>query len=820
MTTVTLSLFAGAGAQFLDNSGNVLTGGLIYTYAAGTTTPLATYTSNLGTSAHPNPIILDASGRVPGGEIWLTTGLGYKFLLKDSNNVLLGTYDNVPSSAQPPIANDASSVAYEQGYTVTAGAFVVGSTYLISSIGTTNFQAIGAASNAVGVLFIATGVGSGTGTAKLSKTVQSKLQESVSVKDFGAIGDGATDNTNALLNLQTYLIANPGLTVLFPPGIYQYKNPYWLRGVQNTTILGYGATFQNILPGSSVPGGSDWVQDQSCLWINDVPFIVHGKTQLINEISIPGGSGFYTYGYLFNSASSGDSSFTLTNTGDQSNFNVGDTVLVAGYSQYQAVVGFPPNYRYWEVKVIQSIASGVITFTEALNNSYDASWRDVTNGIVGVYGKPRILSLNRNATNNYYSYIKNMRIYGVTFIANPNSPLAYPTEANICGLKNIELKDCVFNLRLVSDFCEQIQFDSSYIPEINELGDKLCNQVYFSNCELTGLFNFAGTNIAVFDKCVFKDGTFEICPDNLIVSNSQFYNTAGTQANELIGFESTNSMYSAVFRNNIFRNANKLFIGSGWEYTFTVASVLNSQNIIVTGFPSNVTDKLKRGYSIYTKNQNTSPSNTKIGKIYNVSVLGSDTIIQAEFNQLPIVGDVFYWKGVQVVDIDKSNVFLENQLQYDGPQNQIIDLIGPADIGIERKSVVFKDISLTRYLRIDGIPLRIIASVIKPYTGDTGVVGQTGIADLVFKFFQNNTQIAELGRLRANVAGTRIIELTSTLNAQAGDSLPAGGHLGVSISEFQLLLVNANSAQITEYSTSPLTAPHISVIVEYIPYRV
>jgi len=83
----TLSLFAGAGAQFLDNSGNLLTGGLIYTYAAGTTTPLATYTSISGTSAHTNPIVLDASGRIPGGEIWLTTGFGYKFVLKDSNDV-------------------------------------------------------------------------------------------------------------------------------------------------------------------------------------------------------------------------------------------------------------------------------------------------------------------------------------------------------------------------------------------------------------------------------------------------------------------------------------------------------------------------------------------------------------------------------------------------------------------------------------------------------------------------------------------------------------------------------------------------------------
>ena len=47
-------------------------------------------------SAHPNPIVLDAAGRVPGGEIWLTIGFGYKFLLKDANNVLIGTYDNIP----------------------------------------------------------------------------------------------------------------------------------------------------------------------------------------------------------------------------------------------------------------------------------------------------------------------------------------------------------------------------------------------------------------------------------------------------------------------------------------------------------------------------------------------------------------------------------------------------------------------------------------------------------------------------------------------------------------------------------------------------
>ena len=94
---VTLSSLAGAGAQFFDDTGVPLAGGLIYTYAAGTTTPAVTYTSSTGLTAHANPIVLDAAGRIATGEVWLTTGVDYKFLVKTSANVQLGSYDNIPS---------------------------------------------------------------------------------------------------------------------------------------------------------------------------------------------------------------------------------------------------------------------------------------------------------------------------------------------------------------------------------------------------------------------------------------------------------------------------------------------------------------------------------------------------------------------------------------------------------------------------------------------------------------------------------------------------------------------------------------------------
>jgi Domain of unknown function (DUF4183) len=91
---VFLSPVGGAAAQFFTNSGIPLAGGKLYTYAAGTTTPQVTFTSSSGNTNHTNPIILDSAGRVPGGEIWLSAS-PYKFLIKDSNDVLIGTYDNI-----------------------------------------------------------------------------------------------------------------------------------------------------------------------------------------------------------------------------------------------------------------------------------------------------------------------------------------------------------------------------------------------------------------------------------------------------------------------------------------------------------------------------------------------------------------------------------------------------------------------------------------------------------------------------------------------------------------------------------------------------
>ena len=111
---VFLSPVGGAAAQLFTNSGVILSGGKLYTYAAGTTTPQATYTSFSGATAHTNPIILDSAGRVPGGEIWLSTP-PYKFSLYTSTDVLIATYDNIRGAGAVSVTNytgNGSTVAY------------------------------------------------------------------------------------------------------------------------------------------------------------------------------------------------------------------------------------------------------------------------------------------------------------------------------------------------------------------------------------------------------------------------------------------------------------------------------------------------------------------------------------------------------------------------------------------------------------------------------------------------------------------------------------------------------------------------------------
>lgn len=84
----------GNGFQFFTTTGIPLNGGYIYTYQAGSSNPLSTYTDSAGSIPNTNPIQLGTDGRPP-DEIWLTYGYNYKFVLTDSLGNVIQTYDNI-----------------------------------------------------------------------------------------------------------------------------------------------------------------------------------------------------------------------------------------------------------------------------------------------------------------------------------------------------------------------------------------------------------------------------------------------------------------------------------------------------------------------------------------------------------------------------------------------------------------------------------------------------------------------------------------------------------------------------------------------------
>jgi hypothetical protein len=208
--------------QFLDANGAPLVGGKLYTYAAGTTTPLATYTDYGGGTANANPVILDSRGEA---SVWLGTAL-YKMALYSATDVLIWTVDNIGGFAT--LAQLAAS----------------------------------GGSNLVGFLQ--------AGTGAVATTVQAKLRESVSVKDFGAVGDGVADDSAAFL-----AAFNTGKRVYAPAATYATNllnmptNSYLYGDGESTIIIPYNVTGLGAL-GANSGSASTYITG---LVIRDVKFL-------------------------------------------------------------------------------------------------------------------------------------------------------------------------------------------------------------------------------------------------------------------------------------------------------------------------------------------------------------------------------------------------------------------------------------------------------------------------------------------------------------------------------------------------------------------
>jgi hypothetical protein len=237
------TLSPNAKQQFLTNNGTPASGYKLYTYESGTTTPLATYTDKAQTTANANPIILDSRGEAV---IYLQSE-NYRFTLKDASDVTIWTRDNVMSPILDAAIGGVTPLICE---TVDAMESLIGLAdgALIKTLG---FDSVGdgghgdyrydasSSATANGGTVIAPDSGGGRFLLLFSGFIN--------VKQFGAKGDGVTDDTAAIQAAIDYasaivqnIIASKSdfvtASVYFPAGRYKHTSTLFVK--EGVRLLG------------------------------------------------------------------------------------------------------------------------------------------------------------------------------------------------------------------------------------------------------------------------------------------------------------------------------------------------------------------------------------------------------------------------------------------------------------------------------------------------------------------------------------------------------------------------------------------------------
>jgi hypothetical protein len=159
---------------------------------------------------------------------------------------LTGTLPIAKGGTGQTTANDAfNALAPAQTLTVTAGSFVVGATYTILTVGTTTWTSIGAASNTVGVTFVATGVGSGTGTATTKVPNRYLKSDGTNTSfDYLNLSDTTTVTAGSFVIGTAYTVSSLGTTNFVTIGA---ASTAVVTGAVATTVLTVSAVSSGAL---------------------------------------------------------------------------------------------------------------------------------------------------------------------------------------------------------------------------------------------------------------------------------------------------------------------------------------------------------------------------------------------------------------------------------------------------------------------------------------------------------------------------------------------------------------------------------------------
>lgn len=90
----------------IPTTGAPASGFKLFTYVAGSSTLVTTFTTSVGDVAQSNPIILNSGGFPTIGQIWITEGTSIKIEFTDDTDVVIKTEDNISGVNDTTISQD------------------------------------------------------------------------------------------------------------------------------------------------------------------------------------------------------------------------------------------------------------------------------------------------------------------------------------------------------------------------------------------------------------------------------------------------------------------------------------------------------------------------------------------------------------------------------------------------------------------------------------------------------------------------------------------------------------------------------------------
>ena len=274
---------------------------------------------------------------------------------------------------------------------------------------------------------------------------------------------------------------------------------------------------------------------------------------------------------------------TVANPQSTANWQPGDSLLIYGFDQQG--YGFPPNYRFFERKTLQSVSSGTLTLDSPLTFGYNANWYYSASANTTA---PAVRNLTRPCNGGgAVQRIKRLSVQGFDFshtIASQSNqtPVTYASGADY-----IEFINDVFGYFSPTDVGTVMIRNSTF--QWIEL-DKLVTKFQCFNCVVTGnrqspsgpgVTSGNGTLYAEFDNSIFLTH-INAFPRNFVLNNDTFY----AHASSPWGFLQNQNGYAAAATYNspsfVAKGVQENGIyGVGGGYIVTVTSVPNATTFTV-----------------------------------------------------------------------------------------------------------------------------------------------------------------------------------------------------------------------------------------------